>query len=69
MDTLIPHSHSQDLHANCPTESFIHLPEKMDHNEFHLEDDLVKPFRAFLEKLGEIVTKNEEKDDGRANIL
>ena len=41
----------------------------MDHNEFHLEDDLVKPFRAFLEKLGEIVTKNEEKDDGRANIL
>ena len=34
MDTLIPHSHSQDLHAVCPMESYLHLPEKMDHNEF-----------------------------------
>ena len=34
MDTLIPHSHSQELHAACPTESVLHLPPKMDHNEF-----------------------------------
>ena len=34
LDTLIPHSHSEELHAVCPMESYIHLPEKMDHNEF-----------------------------------
>ena len=33
LDILIPCAHSQDMHAACPTESYLHLPEKMDHNE------------------------------------
>ena len=43
----------------CPSESYIHLPEKMDHIEFQLEEDLVEPFRAFLQKLGHCVSHNE----------
>ena len=50
-DTLIPFSHSQELHAVCPTVSFIHLPEKMDHNEFVLDEDLVEPFKNFHSKI------------------
>ena len=60
-DTLIPHSHSQDLHGVCPSESYIHLPEKMDHNEFLLEEDLVEPFRAFLMKLGHNVSVTQDQ--------
>ena len=52
-DTLIPPSHSQELHAACPMECYLHLPEKMDHNEFQLDEDLVNPFKDFLKKLDE----------------
>lgn len=52
-DTLIPHSHSQDLHAVCPMESYLHLPEKMDHNEFQLDEDLIEPFKEFILRLQE----------------
>lgn len=50
-DTLIPHSHSQELHSACPKESFLHMPIDMDHNEFQLDEDLIEPFRDFLSKL------------------
>lgn len=66
MDTLIPHTHSQELHGVCPSESYIHLPEKMDHNEFQLEEDLVEPFRAFLQKLGHCVTHNDAVNNADA---
>lgn len=46
-DTLIPYSHSVELNRVCPTESFLHLPENMDHNEFLLIEDLVEPFKKF----------------------
>lgn len=51
VDTLIPFSHSQKLALAAPTESHLHLPAKMDHNEFYLEEDLVNPFSRFLEKI------------------
>ena len=51
LDTLIPYSHSQELHAACPTESFLHLPDTMDHNQFQLEEDLIEPFKNFHEKI------------------
>ena len=50
-DTLIPHLHSEDLHAASPRESYLHLPEEMDHNEFKLDEDLINPFKDFLAKL------------------
>jgi len=73
-DTLIPHQHSEDLHAACPRESYLHLPEKMDHNEFLLEEDLITPFKDFISKLQDGMApyakpssgeeeKNEESED------
>jgi fermentation-respiration switch protein FrsA (DUF1100 family) len=53
LDILIPHQHSLDLYNNCPKESYAHLPEKMDHNEFQLDEDLIEPFKDFLSKLGD----------------
>lgn len=52
-DTLIPHSHSKDLHSVCPMECYLHLPEQMDHNEFQLDEDLIDPFKEFIERLEE----------------
>ena len=51
LDTLIPCSHSEELHSNCPTESILHMPEQMDHNEFQLDEDLIEPFRKFISNL------------------
>ena len=48
-DTLIPHQHSIELNRVCPRESFLHLPADMDHNEFKLMEDLVNPFRTFID--------------------
>ena len=66
LDILIPCAHSQDMHAACPTESYLHLPEKMDHNEFQLDEDLIEPFKDFLAKLVEFnpstTIDNDDKD-------
>ena len=43
------------------------MPEKMDHNEFLLEEDLVEPFRAFLLKLGHNVGV-EDKSSGLGTV-
>jgi len=32
-------------------ESFIHMPPEMDHNDFDFIEDLIKPFKKFLENL------------------
>jgi hypothetical protein len=34
-------------------ESYLHLPEKMDHNEFQLDEDLIIPFKEFISRLQE----------------
>jgi len=64
---LIPPSHSQELHAVCPMESYLHLPEKMDHNEFQLDEDLVLPFKEFVNRLDDqqkLKSKGESKSKG-----
>lgn len=50
-DTIVPHTHSIQLNEVCPMESFLHLPPNMDHNEFQLIDDLVVPFKTFMNSL------------------
>ena len=50
-DALIHYSHSQKLAYAAPTESYLHMPAKMDHNEFYLEEDLINPFSKFLDKI------------------
>lgn len=34
VDTLIPFSHAEELYEACPSECYLHMPEKMDHNDF-----------------------------------
>lgn len=47
-DRVVPPQHSQDLRAACPQDTWIHLPEKMDHISFHLDLDIVNPLKDFL---------------------
>ena len=51
-DSLIPCSHSEELHSKCRGASFLHTPSEMDHNEFHHLNDLMKPLRTFLLRCG-----------------
>lgn len=52
-DNLIPCSHSEELYEACNPEvpALLHMPLKMDHNEFNLEIDLVDPIKDFLQRL------------------
>jgi pimeloyl-ACP methyl ester carboxylesterase len=69
-DKLIPHTHSIELRQNCPTLSYLHSPAFMDHNEFDFIDDLVKPFKEFLQRISnEKHFEDEEfKDDENFNL-
>ena len=58
VDTLIPYAHAEELYNACPTETYLHMPEKMDHNDFHLDQDLIEPLRNFFRK---IETKKKEQ--------
>lgn len=66
---MIPHSHSEDLHANCPTESFLHMPKDMDHNEFQLDEDLVEPFTDFIRKLSETKPIESQVDKKENSVV
>ena len=50
-DELIPPKHSMELNKVCPTFSHLHLVQNMDHNEFKLKEDLVVPFRKFVNQV------------------
>lgn len=50
-DNLIPTSHSIELHNNCPTVSYLQLAKGMDHNEFDFCNDLIRPFKDFIQRL------------------
>lgn len=50
-DTLIPHSHAEDLKNNCPTFSHLQLAAYMDHNEFDFIGDLIRPFQDFIARI------------------
>jgi len=48
-------------------ESYLHLPEKMDHNEFQLDEDLVLPFKEFVKRLDDqqkLKSKGESRSKG-----
>lgn len=52
-DNLIPWSHSEELYDACNPDvpALLHMPNKMDHNEFNLEMDLIEPIKDFLCKI------------------
>ncbi|TNV78422.1 hypothetical protein FGO68_gene10863 [Halteria grandinella] len=51
-DTLIPASHSQELHSACGGPASLLLSNDMDHNEFDFYEDLSHPFNFFLQQCG-----------------
>jgi hypothetical protein len=60
-DKLIPHQHTLDLQANCPQISFLQLPTDMDHNVFDFDEDLIKPFKAFLKKIDDSIGSEKRR--------
>ena len=50
-DTLIPHSHAEELFEKCNSEAYLHMPHYMDHNEFQFDIDLVEPIKDFIKKI------------------
>eukprot|EP00471_Norrisiella_sphaerica_P001917 CAMPEP_0184479584 /NCGR_PEP_ID=MMETSP0113_2-20130426/1255_1 /TAXON_ID=91329 /ORGANISM="Norrisiella sphaerica, Strain BC52" /LENGTH=383 /DNA_ID=CAMNT_0026857703 /DNA_START=344 /DNA_END=1495 /DNA_ORIENTATION=+ len=52
MDTLIPHSHGEALHAACGSRNKrLHLSETADHNRFDFTHDIIQPVTSFMEEL------------------
>ena len=47
-DTTINYRHSKELYYKCGGPSAIITPDKMDHNDFDMIKDFVKPFNSFL---------------------
>jgi len=49
LDKLIPMDHAIELLNACPqTISHVNLSENMTHNEFEMEDDVIRPIKKFL---------------------
>ena len=52
-DKLIPHTHSEELAKNCGyTNCVLKMPLRMSHNEFELRNDVLVPFKDFIDKTG-----------------
>jgi len=56
-DTLIPLTHSVELFNACPAPAYLHVPPRMDHNEFHIDFDLIEPIKKFLSMVGALHKK------------
>lgn len=67
LDTLVPYSHSQDLHAQCAGLCHLILPNDMDHNFFDYYDDLLLPMASFL-TMAEIEIRPEIPGTGAVDI-
>mmetsp|Transcript_8236 Transcript_8236/g.7644 ORF Transcript_8236/g.7644 Transcript_8236/m.7644 type:complete len:222 (+) Transcript_8236:144-809(+) len=62
-DTLIPSSHSSELHGACGGPCSLLLSNDMDHNVFDFYDDLSQPFYFFLTQCGiNAVFEDQEKN-------
>ena len=54
-DEVVPHSHGESLYNNSSAHinnKHLHSVPNMTHNDFHLQDDLITPFKAYLSKIG-----------------
>jgi abhydrolase domain-containing protein 17 len=69
LDTLVPYSHSQELHSLCGGLCHLVLPKEMDHNFFDYYDDLLLPMASFLTMAQiEIRPDPDGPDKGRIEI-
>lgn len=60
-DTLIPPTHSQELHQACGGPASLLLSNDMDHNEFDFYEDLSHPFNFFLSQCGVQISPTQEQ--------
>ena len=67
LDTLVPYSHSQRLHAECAGLCHLILPKEMDHNSFDYYDDLLLPIANFL-TMAEIEIRPDCDDNGNIEL-
>ena len=66
-DKLIPPSHARQLCKNCGGPTCLLLPKNMDHNTFHIREDLCKPLKQFLGAVFFEQRKAREPNRGEAN--
>ena len=59
-DPLIPYQETEKLYKLCKSKKDIHLPPHMTHNDFDLEEDIMKPIGKFVKEKCEV---DEEKSD------
>ena len=59
MDSLIPPTHSQQLHQACGGPASLLLSNDMDHNAFDFYEDLTQPFSFFLSQCGVAVAPSQ----------
>ena len=59
-DPLIPYQETKTLYELCKSIKDIHLPPHMTHNDFDLEEDIMKPIGKFVKEKCEV---DEEKSD------
>ena len=50
-DSLIPASHTKDLFISCKALAGMHLSENMTHNDYSLNEDVLKPVKKFLQQI------------------
>lgn len=63
-DKIVAFNHSVKLFGVCKSdEKVLRTPEYMNHNEFNLEDDLVRPLQNFIFQINEErgVVKSDRK--------
>ena len=53
-DKLIPVQHAIDLYNACRQPCYLFTPFNMNHNNFELQDDLIRPIRAFIRNINEL---------------
>lgn len=51
-DRLIPDSHTSELFMKCKAMAAMHLSSNMTHNEYSMNNDIIKPLRRFFTQIG-----------------
>src|SRR5690606_19430156 len=62
-DTLIPSTHSEEVKGICEKNvtTSIHIPPNVTHNDFDMDEDIIKPIQDFFDQIKLKVTENGKK--------
>ena len=59
-DPLIPYQETEKLYKLCKSKKDIHLPPHMTHNDFDLEEDIMKPIGKFVKEKCKVDEENND---------